>query len=455
MRPVRGGEADRYSSRRHHLHEWRRGSLWLWPAVAAVGAWVAASLVVAYAPATLDGGRLFSSNLDDARALLGTVATAILTFTGVVFSITLVALQMASSQYSPRVLRNFVRKPVTKLALATFIATFVYSLSVLARIGTTPGRGSSTPQVAVGLSYVLVMACLFVFVAFVHSTVRSIRVTYIIEDIAHETLASLERTFPPSSATTGWVRPDLGEATATVCLDHRSGVLTAPRPTSWSAWPGPTTAPWCSSEPGSYLVRGTPIIEVHGGDPPPADEVLICLDLSPARTLYQDARYGIRQLVDIAIRALSPAVNDPTTAVQVLDRLKSLLAVVAGRPDPSGTFLDADGVIRLVVTPPSWVRLVTLSFTEVARYGADSPQVSRKLLAVYGSVTGLVGAERAAAVEAHRAWLVGEVGRVTADPEARQRGRSPPIPSAWGDRGAQSGAGQRLSCGPPGPVSGW
>ena len=426
MRPVRGGEADRYSSRRHHLHEWRRESLWLWPAVAAVGAWVAASLVVAYAPATLDGGRLFSSNLDDARALLGTVATAILTFTGVVFSITLVALQMASSQYSPRVLRNFVRKPVTKLALATFIATFVYSLSVLARIGTTPGRGSSTPQVAVGLSYVLVMACLFVFVAFVHSTVRSMRVTYIIEDIAHETLASLERTFPPSSATTGWVRPDLGEATATVCLDHRSGVLDGAQADQLVRLArSHDCALVLLREPGSYLVRGTPIIEVHGGDPPPADEVLICLDLSPARTLYQDARYGIRQLVDIAIRALSPAVNDPTTAVQVLDRLESLLAVVAGRPDPSGTFLDADGVIRLVVTPPSWVRLVDLSFTEVARYGADSPQVSRKLLAVYGSVTGLVDAERATVVEAHRAWLVGEVGRVTADPEARQRALTP------------------------------
>jgi uncharacterized membrane protein len=82
-------------------------------------------------------------------------------------------------------------------------------------------------------------------------------------------------------------------------------------------------------------------------------------------------------------------------------------------------------VIRLVVTPPSWARLVDLSFTEVARYGADSPQVSRKLLAVYGSVTGLVDAERATVVEAHRAWLVGEVGRVTADPEARQRALTP------------------------------
>ena len=102
MRPVRGGEADRYSPRRHHLHEWRRESLWLWPAVAAVGAWVAASLVVAYAPSPPWTGAASSrSNLDDARALLGTVATAILTFTGVVFSITLVALQMASSQYSP------------------------------------------------------------------------------------------------------------------------------------------------------------------------------------------------------------------------------------------------------------------------------------------------------------------------------------------------------------------
>ena len=113
--------------------------MWLWPAVAAVAAWIGGALAARYFGGFELHEGLFPTDLDDARTLLSTIAAALLTFTGVVFSITLVALQMASTQYSPRVLRTFVRKPVTKLALSTFLATFVYSLTLLARVGRRPG----------------------------------------------------------------------------------------------------------------------------------------------------------------------------------------------------------------------------------------------------------------------------------------------------------------------------
>jgi uncharacterized membrane protein len=420
---------DRYSSRRHHLHEWRRDSLWLWPAVAAAGAWCLAAAVVAFTPASVDRGHLVSSNLDDARTLLGTVASSILTFTGVVFSITLVALQMASTQYSPRVLRNYVRKPITKLALSTFIATFVYSLSVLARIGTTSGGHTRAPEVAVGLSYVLVMACLFVFIAYVHSTVRSIRVTYIIEDVYRETLRSLDQTFPARAAgsdTAADTAAELGPVTGTVAFDHPSGVLDGIQTDRLVRLARHHDSRLVLvPEPGTYLVRGVPVVEVHGGDPPSPDELLAALDISPARTLYQDARYGMRQLVDIAARALSPAVNDPTTALQVIDRLQGLLAVVAVRPQPSGIHADEDGVVRLVVTAPTWERMMDLAFTEIATYGAGAPQVSRKLLSVYATLDTVADGDRSAVVARHRAWLVGEVGRLTPDPGARDRALTP------------------------------
>jgi uncharacterized membrane protein len=160
--PTRGG------SRPAHLREWRRESLWLWPAVAAIGAWVAGDVATTHLHSFSFHEGLFPTNLDDARTLLATIAAALLTFTGVVFSITLVALQMSSTQYSPRVLRTFVRKPVTKLALATFIATFVYSLTLLAQVGTTTAV-HTVPQGAVALAYLLVMASVLVFVVFVHS----------------------------------------------------------------------------------------------------------------------------------------------------------------------------------------------------------------------------------------------------------------------------------------------
>ena len=191
MRMVRARVPTPGGSRRHHVREWRRESLWLWPAVAALGAWVAGALAARYLRSfTLHQG-LFPTDLDDARTLLATIATALLTFTGVVFSITLVALQMASTQYSPRVLRTFVRKPVTKLALSTFIATFVYALTLLSRLGTTTAA-HTVPQGAVGLAYLLVMASVLVFVVFVHSTVRSMRVSYVIQAVFVETLQAVD-----------------------------------------------------------------------------------------------------------------------------------------------------------------------------------------------------------------------------------------------------------------------
>ena len=123
------------------------------------------------------------------------------------------------------------------------------------------------------------------------------------------------------------------------------------------------------------------------------------------RTLYQDPSYGVRQLVDIAIRALSAAVNDPTTAVQALDRLHALLRAVAEAPDPSGCYVDGSGVVRLVVPVPGWDRLVALAFTEIAFYGSDAPQISRKLTAIFDDLEECAGPDRTRAIDLQRAAL--------------------------------------------------
>jgi uncharacterized membrane protein len=116
-------------------------------------------------------------------------------------------------------------------------------------------------------------------------------------------------------------------------------------------------------------------------------------------------------LVDIGIRALSPAVNDPTTAVQVLDRLHGLLRAVAGRPDPSGCFLDSSGTVRLIVPLPGWDQLVQLAFTEIALYGAGDPQISRKLNSIYEDLAACVSQDRGAPLTVQREWLRNEVPR--------------------------------------------
>jgi uncharacterized membrane protein len=406
---VKGSVAPPGRSRAAHLREWRRESLWLWPAAAVIAAWIAGSLAARYFGGFELHEGLFPTDLDDARTLLSTIATALLTFTGVVFSITLVALQMASTQYSPRVLRTFVRKPVTKLALSTFLATFVYSLTLLARVGTASGP-HTVPQGAVAIAYLLVMASVIVFVVFVNSTVRSMRVSYVIQAVFKETVATLAQAFPPADVYRDAAEPSLVSDPQRIPFDHVDAVVDGVDAHALVQLAARHDCVVRMCVPvGTYMPRGSDLLEVHGGTVPGTADVLATLNLSAVRTLYQDPSYGLRQLVDIACRALSAAVNDPTTAVQSLDRIHGLLRVAAARPDPTGFYLDDRGVVRLVRPVPGWDRLVELAFTEVEVYGSGDPQIPRKLMAIFGDLAGYVSPERQSVIERHREWLRTEV----------------------------------------------
>jgi uncharacterized membrane protein len=382
--------------------------LWVWPAAATIAAWVGGALAVRHLGSFTFHQGVFPTNLDDARTLLGTIAAALLTFTGVVFSITLVALQMASTQYSPRVLRTFMRKPITKLALSTFIATFVYAMTLLASVGTS--RVHTVPQGAVGLSFLLVIASVLVFVVFVHSTVRSMRVSYVIRSVFDETMRSVDSTHVEASEYREAPAPSFHPDPAVVSFDHRDAVLDGIDAHTLVELARASGCVLRACLPvGTYVTRESALFEAHGGAPPDSASVMATLDCSAARTLYQDPSYGMRQLVDIACRALSPAINDPTTALQVLDRLHAVMRAVARRPDPTGVYLDAAGEVRLLVPVPGWDSLVDLAFTEIALFGSGSPQISRKLMSVYDDLVALVPAERWSSVERHRDWLSAEV----------------------------------------------
>jgi uncharacterized membrane protein len=132
---------------------------------------------------------------------------------------------------------------------------------------------------------------------------------------------------------------------------------------------------------GEYLAHGTPVALVHGGDLRDRDVTRFFL-IGGERTFVQDPAFGFRQLVDVAIRALSPAVNDPTTGVQAIDRISDLLAITGHRPDPTGLRVDSSGTVRVKRKLRNFDGLLVLSLTEVIRYGADAPQVARRLHAI-------------------------------------------------------------------------
>lgn len=376
-------------------------SLWFVPSLFVVGAFLLSKATVAL-DHVLDlrqaPGWLLGAQADAAAALTSTVATAMLTFLGVVFSTTLVAIQLAGGQYSPRIVRVFIRSRLTHVTLGVFLATFVFALNGLVEVQS--GDDPLVPAVTISMVYVLLLATLAMFVAFLHGMAQMLRVQYLLARVTKDGRAAMLEAFPP--ADTYVLVPAPPEVTASasptgivVRNGRRAGVLQAVDHTVLVTLAVQRDARIeLLVEAGEYLAIATPIARIHGATPAieasiSGDDVAEAFLLGAERTLLQDPGFVFRQLVDVAIRALSPAVNDPTTAVQAIDRMVDLLATVAGRPDPSGWFVDDAGQARLHCREPDVTRLVDLAFVEIIRYGADSPQVVRRLRAAFAVLDGI------------------------------------------------------------------
>jgi uncharacterized membrane protein len=356
-----------------------------------------------------------------ANLVLATLATAMLTFLGVVFSIGLVALQLASQQFSPRVLRTYVRSVVTKVALGTFIATFIYPLVSLGYLDqlTRDGRTVSTVSVAVAMA--LAIASIAVFIAYVTLTIRGMRIAYAISTVAIETRAALHRMFPADGHYVEVQQPVLElcdrlvysrRGPASLAEHAAQGVLQAVDVVACVRRAREHDVVLrLVPQVGQYVASGEPLFEVFsmtgacatGG--PTDRQLLRTVDVGPERAVYQDPFYGIRALVDVAAQALSPAVNAPTTAVQVLDRIQDFLRLMATRAWPSGLFADESGRVRLIIQVRTWEQFVDLALTEITEFGAGSPQVTRRLASLLDALTPIVPEERRPVLARHKALL--------------------------------------------------
>jgi len=342
---------------------------------------------------------------DDAKTVVNAVGSAMMTFIGVVFSISLVAVQMASGQFTPRVVRLFVRSRITKATFAVFLATFVLSLLVLTSFDTTddPRKVTTLPLVQSVLTLCMVALSLLLFVLYVNGTLRLMRISHVIARIASESFRMVA-SMPPSAS--GPDELGLGAPTAWVPHDGRAGVLRdvhIARLVRVARRHGVVLR--LVPRIGDFVVPGTPLLAVHGGAAPPAGALRRTTSVGVERTFHQDLGFGLRQLSDIALRALSSAVNDPTTAVQALDRIVQFLAALSRRPLDEAVHRDRGGAVRLVLPVPGWTELVDLGFTEVRGCGADSPQVTRRLLAGLDDLLLLAPPERREPLLRHRELL--------------------------------------------------
>jgi uncharacterized membrane protein len=407
--------------RRDALSEYVRGSLWVLPTLSVLAALAAGSLLslVSVGP---HSPLAFQGTSDDARTLLIGIAGTMVTVIALLLGLTVVALQLSSTQYSPRLLRNFLRDRPNQIVLSVFVATFAYSAAGLYTVGVSGGnRTAAFPRLAVSGALVLLFISLGLLVFFADHLVHSIQVDTIMSVVERGTLGVIREGLFAG----GRDAPDVPEWAVPIA-SQRSGYVQLVHPDRLLAQAAEDGV-WLRLRPrvGEHVVAGTTLAWIWRASPhDPAPDPRAFLPMLHEgvrvgfeRTLEQDAALGIRQLVDVACKALSPAVNDPYTAVQAVDHLSVIFCALAQRP--LGNHVVRDGSGAAVVVPgrrfPDYLAVMC---GLIRRYGAREPTVSDALLRLLGNCAAVAGddPERYAAIEEQARIVIADAEREVAQP---------------------------------------
>ena len=356
-----------------------RSSLWFVPVLC-----VLAGAAISFATIAVDRRfeykavpRSLVGGPDAAAAVLSTVAASMVSLTALVLTITMVVVQLAMGQFSPRIVQRILRDKPSQLAIGLFVATFVHTILALREV-TNNGDGTGhVPGVAILTAFLLVLASIAVLVIYVQHIGQALRVSALIELVGKDTRSLLDRVYPDKGEP---LADEPGEPR--VVRATRSGVVTA---IGSQRLVEEAVRADCELELvpslGEFVPADAPLFRVLG-EPVGLDEDrlrdALIMKLEP--TLDQDVSYGLRLLVDIAERSLADSpFQDPTTAVQAIDRLHDILRQLVRRPFPDGRHRDDAGNVRLTVRSLDWEAYVLLATEEIRLAGAGSPQVTRRL----------------------------------------------------------------------------
>lgn len=338
-------------------------------------------------------GWTYAGGPQNASDTLTTIASSMITFTGLVFSITVLALQLTSSQFSPRALRNFLGDRVSQFSLGIFIATFAYSFAALSAVRVASEDDPSfVPSFAVTGAFLLIGVSLVMFVRYISHTAQSIRAVNIIERIAADTRQAIDAVYPHPASDRGehasaGPAGDLPDGAPSVLVgSRRGGVVVDIDLDGLATCAGRQDAAVEVLHPiGTYVCEGQPLMRVSAVDLDgvDVDPMQAFVHRDSERTMRGDPAFGLRQLVDIAERALSPGINDPTTAVQCLDRIHDMLRRLIGREIPAVRTGEHEGTVRAAAPSPSFAELVQLATEEIGHWGRDSIQVQRRLRSLF------------------------------------------------------------------------
>ena len=389
-----------------------RSSLWFVPVLC-----VLAGALLSFATIALD--RYFDYEAlpnslvggpDAAIVILTTIAASMVSLAALVLTITMVVVQLAMGQFSPRIVQRILRDKPSQIAIGLFVATFVHAILAVREVVNNGDGTGQVPGIAVLTAFVLVLASIAALVIYVHHIGQALRVSALVELVGKETRKLVDRKYPDEGPA---LEPDAG----VVCA-RKSGVITK---IGSDDLVDEARRADCRLELlpalGEFVPAGAPLFRVHG-EPSDLDEDRLheALILALEPTLDEDVAYGMRLLVDIAERSLADSpLQDPTTAVQAIDRLHDLLRQLARRPFPDGRHFDDAGHERLAVFAMTWEAYVHLAFDEIRLAGAGSPQVTRRLKAALTDLRSIAPPERMEILDYQLELLTAATERAMAD----------------------------------------
>ena len=364
---------------RHRLKLYVRNSIWVFPVLCIVAGLLTVALLNRIDRAL---GWELNVGADTARTIIGTVAASMFTLVVVSSSAVLVAVQLASAQVTPRIIALVYRSPIRKLCISVFVFTFTFSVGTLVRIE------SSVPFLTTYVAAYGFLLNLALFLYFIDGVGKALRPSSALQFVGiagREVIQSVypsklrrdepEVLKPIATLKNQPSRLVTNETDGVVLAFDRSGLMTLAEQTNCLIELVPQV--------GDFVAAGDPLFRIfEGGENLSEERLRNSVAFGSERTLEQDPTYAFRIIVDIASKALSPAINDPTTAVLAIDQIHHLLRNVGARSLASGRETDSRGELRLVYRTPDWEDFVHLAVTEIRQYGDDSIQIMRRLRAM-------------------------------------------------------------------------
>lgn len=363
-------------------------------------------------------GIVSTISVNAAIGIYSAVASGMLALTAIVFSLTFLMVQFSATAYSPRLVLWIARDPVISHAMGIFTATFLYALASLAWVDRY-GSGR-VPWIGIFVVTSLLIVSIVMFISLIQR-VGKLQVTQMLIFTGDRGREVVEELYPPLDrpASAGLAEPlDSPCSQHLFYHGHPSKVQTIDIDALVEIASDAGGVIEMAATVGDTVLDSTPILRVYGCSSQLSEKALRrVIRLGKERTFEQDPKYSIRLLVDIAIKALSPAINDPTTAVQALDQIEDLLIRLGRRRLEIGAFPDAQGTLRLLVTFPTWEDFLALAFDEIRFYGATSIQVMRRMMALVSELLSIMPEERRPAVRYWRERLQSTVASAFRDQE--------------------------------------